>query len=46
MEYRRAGKSDMHMFIENRMEFVASISKNFDAAEFKGITKKYIEEHI
>jgi N-acetylglutamate synthase-like GNAT family acetyltransferase len=46
MEYRRAQRNDIDMIVENRIEFVTSIAKIQNIAEFKDITKRYIEEHI
>lgn len=46
MDYRRANRNDIDMFLENRMEFVTSILKVQDLAEFKDATKRYLEEHI
>jgi ribosomal protein S18 acetylase RimI-like enzyme len=46
MEYRRALSNDIDMIVENRIEFVTSIAKIQNKAEFKDITKRYIEEHI
>lgn len=44
MEYRKAGSRDVDRFVENRMEFVASIRNLENVSDFKKITLSCTEE--
>lgn len=46
MEFRRANRNDLAKFLENRMEFVASISEISDTESFRNATRQYLEQHI
>lgn len=46
MEFRRANRADMDMFLDNRIEFVKSIRDIPDIEAFRQRTRQYLEEHI
>ena len=46
MEFRRANRADMDMFLDNRIEFVKSIRVIPDIEAFRQRTRQYLEEHI
>jgi ribosomal protein S18 acetylase RimI-like enzyme len=46
MEFKQASYNDIDLFLEHRMEFVASIRNIEDSKSFKEGTRKYLEEHI
>ena len=46
MEFRRANRADMDMFLDNRIEFVTSIRNISDIESFKQSTRQYLQEHI
>lgn len=46
MEYRKANRSDIDLFVENRMEFATSIRNIDDVPTFEKMTREYIESHM
>ena len=46
MEYRRANREDIDLFVKNRIEFVTSIKEINNIEDFKNRTKQYIKEKI
>ena len=46
MEYRRANRGDIERFVENRVEFAASIRQIDELELFRKRTRDYVEEHM
>lgn len=46
MEFRRAKRSDLEQFVENRMEFVTLIRQIEHPEEFRSRTRTYLREHM
>lgn len=46
MEYRKANRQDIDMFVKNRVEFATSIRDIDDVPAFEKKTKAYVEAHI
>ena len=46
MDYRMANKDDVELFVNNRIEFVTSISNIEDIGDFENKTRQYLYEHI
>jgi ribosomal protein S18 acetylase RimI-like enzyme len=46
MEYRRANRSDLDLFLKNRIEFVTLIRKISNIEDFENKTQEYLKEHI
>lgn len=46
MEYRQAKINDVPLFTENRWEFVNTIGKLDNEADFKARTEQYLREHL
>lgn len=46
MEYRRANRSDIDLFVKNRIEFVTLIREISNIEDFENKTQEYLKEHI
>ena len=46
MDYRMANRSDIELFLSNRIEFVTSIREIENITEFENKTREYLNAHI